>query len=136
MAVGNWGGHRTSPCRIAIDAEAACGGRSDPFDLEPAFEQPVLTLPLALKLRHLHELTHQVASRDLVPLVVLHPVATRPHDVASGRIEEGAIGGVRSRRATPGDPGRGIRMPEEQPIRVALQFASLPAPRTGHSPPR
>src|SRR5260370_14594819 len=112
MPVGNWGGHRTSPRRIAIDAEVACGRGLDPFNLEPAFEEPVLNLPLALKLRHLHELTHQVASRDLVPLVVLHPVATRPHDVASGRIEEGAIGGVRSTRTTPGDPGRVIRMTE------------------------
>jgi hypothetical protein len=33
-----------------------------------------------------------VASRELVQLVVLHPVATGPDDVACGRIEEGAIG--------------------------------------------
>src|SRR5205823_3069519 len=70
-------------------------GRSDPFDLEPALEQPVLNVPLAVKLGHLHELTNQVASREVVHLLVFHPVATRPHDFAGVRIEEGAIVGAR-----------------------------------------
>src|SRR6266851_1705266 len=101
--------------------------RSDPFDLEPALAEPVLNLPLALKLRHLHELTNKVASRELLHLVVLHPVPTRPHDLARVRIEEGAIVWVRSRRATPDDPRRVIRMPEEDPIGVSLQPQRLHA---------
>ncbi len=109
--------------------------RSDPFDLEPALEEPVLNLPLALKRGHLHELTNKVASYELVHLVVLHPVATRPHDLACVRIEEGAIVWVRSRRATPDDPRRVIRMPEEKPIGVSLQPQRLHAPRTGQPPP-
>src|SRR2546425_12296641 len=109
--------------------------RSDPFDLEPALEEPVLNLLLALKLRHLHELTNQVASRELLHLVVLHPVATRPHDLACVRIEEGAIVWVRFKRATPDDPRRVIRMPEEKPIRVSLQPQRLHAPHTGEPPP-
>src|SRR6058998_3731077 len=101
---------------------------SDPFDLEPALEQPVLNLPLALKLGHLDELTNQVASRELVHLVVLHPVATRPHDLACVRIEEGAIVWVSSKRVTPDHPRRVIRMPEEKPIGVSLQPQRLHAP--------
>src|SRR2546422_3723420 len=89
---------------VAATVAGLC--RSDPFALEPALEEPVLTFPLALTLGHLHELTNKVASRDLVHLVVLHPVATRPHDVAFVRIEEGAIVWVRSKRATPDDPQR------------------------------
>src|SRR6266704_3860859 len=108
---------------------------SDPFDLEPALEQPVLNLPLALKLGHLDELTNQVASRELFHLVVLHPVATRPHDLAGVRIEEGAIVWVRFTRATPDDPRRVIRMPEEKPIGVSLQPQRLHAPHTGHQGP-
>src|SRR5439155_10915561 len=102
---------------------------SDPFDLEPALEEPVLNLPLALKLGHLHELTHQVSSRELLHLVVLHPVAIRPHDVACLRIEEGAIVWVGFERVTPDDPRRVIRMPEEQPIGISLQLQRLHAPR-------
>ena len=59
---------------VAVTAAGLC--RSDPFDLDPALEEPVLNFPLALTLGHLHELTNKVASRDLVHLVVLHPVAT------------------------------------------------------------
>src|SRR3989441_831204 len=106
-------------------------GRSDPFDLEPALEEPGLNLSLALKLGHLHELTSKVASRELVHLVILHPVATRPHDLAGVRIEEGAIVWVSSKRMTPDDPRRVIRMPEEKPIGVSLQLQRLHAPHTG-----
>src|SRR2546428_899337 len=119
--------------RVAVTAAGLC--RSDPFDLEPALDEPVLTFPLALKLGHLHELTNKVASRDLVHFVVLHPVATRPHDVAFVRIEEGAIVWVRSKRATPDDPRRVIGMPEEKPIRVSLQPQRLHAPYTAQPPP-
>src|SRR3989454_9822576 len=100
-------------------------------DLEPALEEPVLNLPLAVKLGHLHELTSKVASRELLHLVVLHPIATRPHDLARVRIEEGPIVRVRFKRATPDDPRRVIRMPEEKPIGVSLQPQSLHATR-GH----
>src|SRR2546425_7554009 len=101
--------------------------RSDPFDLEPALEEPVLNLLLALKLGHLHELTSKVAGRELLHLVVLHPIATRPHDLGCVRIEEGAIVWVRFKRATPDDPRRVIRMPEEKPIGVSLQPQRLHA---------
>ena len=96
--------------RVTATVAGLC--RSDPFDLEPAREEPVLNLPLALKLGHLHELTNKVASRELLHLVVLHPVATRPHDLACLRIEEGSIVWVRSKRATPDDPRRVISVPE------------------------
>src|SRR5260370_19360177 len=88
---------------------------SVPFDLEPALEEPGLNVPLALKLGHLHELTSKVASREPVHLVILHPVATRPHNLACVRIEEGAIVRASSKRVTPDYPRRVIRMPEEQP---------------------
>src|SRR5439155_15373562 len=106
-------------------------GRSDPFDLEPALEEPGLNLPLALKLGHLHELTSKVASGELVDLVILHPVATRPRDLAGVRIEEGTIVWVSCKRVTPDDPRRVIRMPEEKPIGVSLQPQRLHAPHTG-----
>src|SRR6266702_2157052 len=109
--------------------------RSDPFDLEPPLEEPGLNLPLALKLGHLHELTSKVASRELVHLVILHPVATRPHDLACVRIEEGAIVWVSCKRVTPDDPRRVIRMPEETPIGVSLQPQRLHAPHTGQQGP-
>src|SRR5213593_933127 len=115
--------------RVAVTAAGLC--RSDPFDLEPALEEPGLNLPLALTLGHLHELTNKVASRELIHLVVLHPVATRPHDLACVRIEEGAIVWVSSTRVTPHDPRRVIRMPEEKPIGVSLQPQRLHAPHTG-----
>src|SRR5712691_8839370 len=119
--------------RVAATVAGLC--RSDPFDLEPALEEPVLNFPLALTLGHLHELTNKVPSRDLVHLVVLHPVATRPDDVARVRIEEGAIVWVRFKRVTPDDPRRVIRMPEEKPIRVSLQPQRLHAPHTAQPPP-
>src|SRR3989454_19896 len=104
-------------------------------DLEPALEEPILNLPLAVKLGHLHELPNKVTSRELLHLVVLHPVATRPHDLTCLRIEEGAVVWVRFTRATPDDPRRVIRMPEEQPIGVSLQPQRLHAPHTGQPPP-
>src|SRR5437879_5790246 len=117
----------TGSCRISGTRSIFAPRRSDPFDPEPPLEKPVLNLPLALKLGHLHELTNQVSRRELLHLVVLHPIAIRPHDLARLRIEEGTIVWVRFTRATPDDPRRVIRMPEEQPIGVALQFQRLHA---------
>ncbi len=51
------------PPHMVVAAIVAGRCRSDPFDLEPALEEPVLNLLLALKLGHLHELTNKVASR-------------------------------------------------------------------------
>src|SRR5260370_34911866 len=97
--------------RVASTVAGLC--RSDPFELEPALGEPVLNLPLAFKLGHLHQLTNKVARRELIHLVVLHPVATRPHDPACVRFEEDAIVWVRYTRPTPAGPGRAIRRPPQ-----------------------
>src|SRR2546428_9642768 len=126
-----------NPCRSPSRTKSGGSCRdsprrpSPPFALKPALEEPGLNLPLALTPGHLHELTSKVTSRELVHLVVFHPVATRPHNPACVRIEEGAIVWVSRERVTPDDPRRVIRVPEEKPIGVSLQPQRLHAPHTG-----